>query len=67
LVNLVVDWHGLIARKQAVGLLVLQLFVPRMASDFINSVSRVWVRVEDLRNKVSTVLRQELWQLILTG
>jgi len=66
LVHLVVHWHWLLSWEETLRSSIFLLFEPGMSSDLINAVPLVRIGVEDLGDEMSTVLREELWQLVIT-
>lgn len=67
LVHFIVYWHRFLTRKQPFRPLVLLLLEPRVSSDFFDAIPLLWVRIKYLRNKVGAVLRQELWDFVVTS
>jgi hypothetical protein len=67
LVKFIVYWHWLCPWEQTSRHFIFLLFEPWMISDFLDPVSFLWVCVQNLGHKMSCVLRQELWNLIVTS
>ena len=67
LIHFVVHGHRLLTRKQSFRSLVLLLFEPRVSSYFFDAVPFLRICIQYLRNKVCAVLRQKLWDFVVTS
>lgn len=60
LIKFVINRHRLLSWEESIRSLILHLFEPSVASYFINTVTFIWVCIQNFCQKMSAVLGKEL-------
>lgn len=61
LIEFVINRHRLLSRKESFRSFILHLLEPSVNSNFINTVTFIWIGIQNFCQKMSTVLGKELW------